>query len=332
MKNIKKQRYLPHDLSTRYYAVKLYRAGHSIRFVCRRHKISKASLMRWNKRFDGTRQSLADKSHRPHTAHPSAHTDEELKYIRNYTRRNPNISVNELYGKLKRNKNYTRHCASLYRVLIRQDLVKKKVKAKKTYKPQKYDTPSFIGIKWQIDVKAIPKKCYVGEYEVEFFQYTAIDEASRERFIYPYMEQSSYSSVDFIKRAIRYFKYKPFIIQTDNGTEFTHTRETNRIHPVDALLKKLHIFHQRIRPHTPRHNGKVERSHRNDQERFYNTLKFYSYTDLKNQMRNYLNRSNNIPTKVLNWKSPKEKRDELANISLKYKIYFILLLYLKTKK
>ena len=51
-------RYLPHELNTKFYAVKLYRNGNSISFVCRRYKISKSSLMRWNKKFDGTKESL----------------------------------------------------------------------------------------------------------------------------------------------------------------------------------------------------------------------------------------------------------------------------------
>ena len=80
---------------------------------------------------------------------------------------------------------------------------------------------------------------------------------------------------------------------------------------MDALCHKFSIKHQRIRPRTPRHNGKVERSHRNDQERFYNTLKFYSLDDLQIQMKRYLFRSNNIPTKVLGWLSPSQKRKQL---------------------
>ena len=69
------QRYLPHTIETRFYAVKIYRSGCSVRFVCRRYHIPKASLMQWNKKFDGTRQSLADGSHRPLSPHPHAHTD-----------------------------------------------------------------------------------------------------------------------------------------------------------------------------------------------------------------------------------------------------------------
>ena len=65
------QRYLPHTFNTRFYAVNLYRSGCSVNFVCRRYHISKASLMRWNKRFDGTKDSLMDKSHRPITHIPT---------------------------------------------------------------------------------------------------------------------------------------------------------------------------------------------------------------------------------------------------------------------
>ena len=306
------QRYLPHEIKTRFYAVKLYRQIHDVSFVCRKYHISKSSLMRWNKRFDGTKESLADKSHRPHTPHPNSHTDEELKWIIDYHRRNPNISVCELYGKLRTNKGYSRHPGSLYRVYVRLGFRKKLESTKKqSYKPQPYHTPEDIGIKWQLDVKFVPTACYVGEMPDKFYQYTVIDEASRERFIYPYKEHSVYSTIDFVKRAIEYYGYKPQIIQTDNGSEFTYGMNYAKIHPFDKLCNSLDIVHKLIRPRTPRHNGKVERSHRNDQERFYNCMHFYSYDDLLVQMKRYLKRSNNIPMAILGWKTPLEKRAEL---------------------
>ena len=300
----------PHDLNTKFYAVSLYRNGNPISFVCRRYKCSKASLMRWNKKFDGTKESLIDKSHRPLSPHPNAHTDQELYWIRCYLRRNPNISLCELYGKLRTEKGYSRHACSLFRVIRKLKYNVNKEKHTK-YTPKHYDTPKNIGIKWQMDVKVVPKQCYVGQIPEKFYQYTVIDEASRERFIYPYKEQSSYSTIDFVKRAIVYFGYKPQIIQTDNGTEFSHTRKTDRIHPMDALLKSLNVQHKLIKPRTPRHNGKVERSHRNDQQRFYSYLKFFSYDDLLKQMKAYLKRSNNIPMQSLNWLTPLEMRQKL---------------------
>ena len=311
MNNISQNiRYYPHDLNTKFYSVQLYLKGFPLKVVCRRYHISKSSLLRWVKKFDGSKESLIDKSHKPLSKHPNAHTDEEIKWIKDYLRRNPTISLPELYGKLRTDKGYSRHACSLFRVIRKMNLnVNKEIREK--YTPKKYDTPTMIGIKWQMDVKYVPKNCYSGRDSQKFYQYTVIDEASRERFIYPYKEQSSYSTIDFLKRAIVYFGYKPEIIQTDNGAEFTHTSNTKRIHPLDNLCTELGIIHKLIRPRTPRHNGKVERSHRNDQKRFYSFLTFYSYDDLLIQMKAYLKRSNNIPMQILGWISPIQKRNEL---------------------
>ena len=306
------KRYLPHEITTKENSVKLYRQTKDIGFVCRRYHISKASLMRWNKKYDGSRESLAPKSHRPHTQHPNAHTEQELSWIRNLHRRNPNISVCEMYGKLRQEKAYSRHPGSLYRVFVRLGYrTKVESTKKKTKHTGHYDTPKELGIKWQMDVKYIPAACYAGTDGDKYYQYTMIDEASRERFIYAYKEQSSYSTIDFTKRAIIFFGYAPETIQTDNGGEFTHSSKTNRVHPFDMLCNQLNIHHKTIRPKTPWHNGKVERSHRNDQERFYNYLRFYSLEDLQLQMKRYLRRSNRIPMSVLGWKSPVEKRREI---------------------
>ena len=69
------QRYIPHTLETRLAVVKTYRNNNSISFICRWYKVSKVSLMRWNKRYDG----LMDKSHKSHSQYPNSHTSEELK-------------------------------------------------------------------------------------------------------------------------------------------------------------------------------------------------------------------------------------------------------------
>ena len=129
-----KKRYCPHLLQTKLYSVKLYRETKDIDFVCRRYHISKASLMRWNKAYDGTKESLMPKSHKPHSPHPNAHTEQELKWIRDYHRRNPDISICELYGKLREEKAYSRHPGSLYRVFVRLGFRQKPESTKKKSK------------------------------------------------------------------------------------------------------------------------------------------------------------------------------------------------------
>lgn len=306
---------IPHTIKTRESAVRTYRSMNcSVDFICRKYHVSKASLMRWNKRYDGTTASLMDHSKRPLTPHPNAHTEEELTKIKNLIRRNPHIGLNELYTKLRIDIAYSRHYASLYRILKKLGFYQVPIAHQKPYVPKPYHTPENVGEKWQMDVKFIPKSCFSGSTtELQrFYQFTVIDEASRERFIYPYQENSSFSSTDFLRRAIAYFGYKPKTIQTDNGFEFAHFKETKMIHPFQKLCELLQIEHKLIRPRTPRHNGKVERSHRNDNERFYRYLKFYSYDDLLTQMKRYLFRSNRILSSVISWRSPIEQRKHLV--------------------
>ena len=304
---------LPYPLETKYYACLLAK-NNSIEFVCRKYKCSARSLYRWLQKFDGTKESLIDKSHKPLTPHPNSHTQEEIKHIDDLLRRNPDISLCELYGKLITDYAYSRHANSLFRFIRKRHLIKHKEYKKR--RNQHYDTPDKIGVKWQMDVKYVPSECKSIKISGanNYYQYTVLDEATRKRFIFAYDENSSYSTIDFVKRAIVFFGYVPNCIQTDNGAEFTHFKNTKREHPLDVLCKELNINHKLIRPRTPRHNGKVERSHRNDNNRFYKHLKFHSLTDLRVQMKAYLIRSNNIPMSVLGWISPNKKEIQLKKM------------------
>ena len=130
--NLKSTRYLPHKIENRVAAVKMLRNSPrgSIDSICRKYHINRASLWRWNKRYDGTKESLIDKSHRPLSIHPNAHTNKEIRNIRNYCKRNPNISLCELWYKLKINKGYTRNITSLYRLLKRLNIKKRLISLK----------------------------------------------------------------------------------------------------------------------------------------------------------------------------------------------------------
>lgn len=288
--------------------------------ICRRYKVNRTTLWRWKRLYDGTIESLAPKFERKFVHHPNEQTEEEKRAIQNLVRRNPEIGLNELYGKLYRDYAYRRNPATLYRYLRKSETIK--AKPRKAYKPKPYVTPVFIGEKWQMDVKYVPKECYTGNGANEqCYQYTVLDEATRKRYIRAYKEQSQESTIDFTLRAFRYFGYKPKEIQTDNGQEFRFMKmqtKDGRIHKFDKLCIYFGIKHKTIRPRTPRHNGKVERSHRNDNERFYRYLRYYSFEDLQKQMSVYLTRSNNIPSCVLRssedkrrWLSPNEKEREL---------------------
>ena len=196
-------RYLPHSLQNRFKACSTYSTGlYTVKQIMRLYHVSKASLMRWMRKFDGTMDSLMDKSKRPLTPHPNAHTEDEINNIKKLLKRNPKIGLSELYGKLKRDYAYTRHPSSLFRFLRKQGVYVEPEAPKTIYKPKPYATPLNPGEKMQLDVKFVPRCCYVGSDNQKFYQYTIIDEATRERFIYAYEEHSSYSTVDFVYRAI----------------------------------------------------------------------------------------------------------------------------------
>ena len=268
-----------------------------------RYKVNRQYVYRWRKRYDGTLQSLCDKSHRPHH-HPNQHTAEELKLIADMRKRNANAGLVVFWVKLRK-RGYSRSITGLYRVLRRQGQMAVKPPNPK-YIPKPYEKMLYPGQRVQIDVKVVPSACIVGESQGEkFYQYTAIDEYSRFRYLEAFKEQSSYSSAVFVEHLLKKFPFKIECIQTDNGQEFTKALG-NAKNPKPTMfenkLKQHGIHHKLIRPYTPRHNGKVERSHRKDNEYFYATHKFYSFDDFVKQLKVY--NYNKFPMRPLNWKSP----------------------------
>ena len=285
-----------------------YAATHGVSKASRKYNRTRSYIYFWLKRWDGNVASLACQSRRPHS-HPNQHTEAELKLIRDMHRRNPDLGMVELWHRLRK-RSYTRCLESLFRVMRRMGMFPA-VEKKKRYTAKPYEQMQYAGERVQIDVKVVPRKC-VTDPELRLFQYTAIDEFSRLRFLAAYPEQSTYSSADFLQKACRFFArhgIRVECVQTDNGFEFTNRfSNTKRQLPTlfEATAADLGIRHKLIRPYTPRHNGKVERSHREDQKRFYSCHSFYSLEDFDKQLRIYNRRSNNIPMRPLKWLSPIE--------------------------
>lgn len=285
-----------------------YAEKYGVSKASRKYNKARSYIYFWKKRWDGSVESLAAQSRRPHH-HPAEHTHAEIRLIRNMRRRNPKLGLIELWHRLKK-RGYTRRPESLYRVLKRLGLLPEK-NAKKPQFVKPYEQMTHPGERVQMDVKVVPRKCLANP-EQKLYQYTAIDEYTRIRFLYGYEEQSTYSSADFAKRCVEWFKRRGITIeciQTDNGFEFTNrfsAHQTNRKSLFETTLARLGIRHKLIRPYTPRHNGKVERSHREDHNKFYSCHSFYSCADLNVQLAARLSRTNNLPMRPLNWLSPIE--------------------------
>lgn len=277
-----------------------------------KYKTNRQYIYRWKRRFDGSIESLRNLSRRPHQ-HPNQHTPEEIKLISDMRRRNPDAGLVIFWVKL-RQRGYSRSITGLYRLLKKQGIMAVHPPNPK-YIPKPYEQMKYPGQRIQVDVKFVPSACLINSEVIgkQFFQYTAIDEFSRWRFVEAFEEHNTYSSAQFLEHLVKAFPVPIECIQTDNGTEFTNRFTSNYEKPTlfQKHLEAHGIRHKTIRPYTPRHNGKVERSHRKDNERFYATHLFYSFEDFSKQLKEYNRREYNLfPMRPLGWKSPKEVLDD----------------------
>ena len=152
-----------------------YVEKHGVAKASRRYNKGRTYIYYWKARFDGSIESLACRSRKPHS-HPNQHTEAELTLIRSMRRRNPHLGIVELWARL-RSRGYTRCVESLWRVLRREGLAEKK-KPRKKYTTKPYEQMQRSGRRIQIDVKAVPRSC-IADPQQKPYQYTAIDEYSR---------------------------------------------------------------------------------------------------------------------------------------------------------
>lgn len=282
--------------------------GNSV--ASRMYGVSLSSVKRWRKRYDGSWQSLAERSHRPHS-HPRQHTKEEESIIaRAFESKYERYGWDGVYDKAKEF-GYTRSFSGMVYTAKRMGLTDKK-KEKKP--PRKHDRryPELLvpGELVQVDVKEVPYCCLRGDAlrnNKHFYQWTAIDACTRVRFVYAFEEHTPENSVKFLAMLIKAFPFKIQTIQTDNGTEFTYKYiSDDKVCPFDKALDERGIKHHLIPPRTPWQNGKVERSHRNDQRYFYDWETFRSLDELNEKLKGHLCWSNNKTMRTLGRKSPSQ--------------------------
>ncbi len=275
-----------------------------------RYKTNRQYVYRWKRRYDGSIHSLRDLSRRPHH-HPRQHTPAEIKLINDMRRRNPDAGLVVFWVKLMQ-RGYSRSIPGLYRFLKKQGIMAVHPPNPK-YVPKPYEQMDHPGQRIRIDVKFVPSSCLVNSRVIgrQFFQYTAIDEFSGWRFVEAFEEHSSYSSAQFLEHLLKAFPCPIECVRADNGQEFTKRFSSHggSLRPTlfQLRLKEHGIRHKLIRPYTPRHNGKVERSHRKDNERFYATHSFYSFEDFSYRLKVYNRRDyNNFPMRPLGWHTPNQ--------------------------
>ncbi len=277
--------------------------SHGVTKTSLRYRLSRKNIYKWLSRWDGTWQSLVDRSRRPHHS-PRSQSKSEEKMVKRYGRQ---YRDDLLLGYQKAKAyGYTRSYGCFKRTVNRL-LGKPGKKKRRPPKPKPYQRAAYPGQKLQLDVKYVPSYCVADGRK--YYQFTAKDECSRWTYREMYDEHSTYSARDFLEKLVRKAPFPIRAIQTDNGTEFTNallvTKSKHKTLFEEALLE-MGIAYHRIRIATPRHNGKVERQHRTDELRFYRKLRMYSLEDGRRQLARYQALSNDYIMTCLNFKSPNE--------------------------
>ncbi len=254
-------RRFPHDLQTRVaVARRIKSSGWSVKKAVAYYHVSRTSAWRWARSYDGTDDSLRDKSHRTKTPCAFAASEATKKKIKDlYDRRKrtgaSSIDIWVALGGAGMGISYS----TVLRVLKRlQGYARYETNAKKRRHGGHYETPEEVGAKWQMDVKYVPSECRAPGLEGRFYQYTVLDEASRKRYLYFSDEHSMYEAEKAFRGAVGFFGYAPRILQTDSGSEFSDKafrKEKSRYgrgypNVLEPTLKLYGVEHKFIRPRT----------------------------------------------------------------------------------
>lgn len=284
-----------------------YSEKHTITETAIRYKISRQKVHKWLKHYDGTIESLMDLSKKPKNS-PKSQAEYEIKLVKNsWVKDKENDKLVMWYNACQ--KGYTRCYQTFLRTIRKLEGKIETKKASRKLKP--YMRAEYPGQKLQIDVKFVPSRCVTDGKK--YYQFTVIDECTRQVYRQMYDEHSTYSAKLFLEELIKFYKFPIREIQSDNGTEWTNALlviKAKHKTLFEEALANMDIIYHRIQIATPRHNGKVERQHRKDQQRFYRKLKMFNLSDGRKQLKQYQDKAQYYPIITLGFKSPIQVLDE----------------------
>jgi len=276
---------------------------------------SERTLKYWLAKFrESGEAGLINKSKRP-KSQPSE-TPIRIKERIIELRKKTNLCAKKLNYKLKK-ENIIVSDRVIGKIIKTEGLVRKYRIRKLKYKYIKL--PLTPGELIEIDIKYVPDKIN----RMRYYQFTAIDCASRWRYLEIYDTMGNIHAMDFVDRLLKCAPFKIRAIKTDNGSCFTNyyngaRASTNiaqpRVHPFDRLLAQKRIIHYLIDPGKPAQNGKVERSHRTDQEMFYDRNRFKNVLDLKRAIKRWNINYNNLEHCALDGLTPNEALIRVQNV------------------
>jgi transposase len=247
----------------RFLMIQAIRQGMLIAHVAKQFGCSRKTVYKWLHRYThGGLKDLLDRSRRPH-GHPKSLEPSLARLIAKLRQQTHYGPIRLQWLLWERHRLHVSRWG-IYQALKRQGLITRgRRRHKKDYRLYTLPTP---GQEIQIDTKHL---CPRNPIATRYFQYTAVDDCTRLRVLRIYDELTLHHSLEFLREVVTQMPFKIQAIRTDGGIEFTYPMPTPKIHPFTQACQKLGIEHRVNRPGYPQANGKVERSHRTDNEEFY---------------------------------------------------------------
>lgn len=268
---------------------------------------SERSLKRWKKAYEAHGlKGLIPKSTRPNTfpEETPIRVKEEVISLRKQT----GLCAKKLHWRLEK-QDISVPTRTIGKILKDEGLVRKYRTKKVKYKYLRAERQP--GELLEMDVKYVP-----GAIQgLKYYQYTVIDTASRWRHLEVFDEQTTHHAIRMMEIVRERFPCQIQALKTDNHSTFTnYYLGTNKrsdvsvktIHALDIWCRDHGITHYLIDPGKPAQNGTVERSHREDEEKFYQKQTFKTKQDLKKKIRLWNDYYNDLEHCSLDGKTPNE--------------------------
>ncbi len=276
--------------------------------TCRYYGISRSAFYKWLEKYQAEgEEGLRDKSRRPHNSPKATKMEVVAKII--YLRENYHFGPFKIQMYLSRYHDIKITKSGIWRILKRlnMNLLSSNCRYRRHEdRWKRYEKPQ-PGHRLQVDVKFLER---IKESGKRYYQFTALDDCTRLRVMKIYERNNQKTAIQFIDYVLSRLPFKTLVIQTDNGSEF---QEQFHWHILDKGIN--HVY---IKPCRPRLNGKVERSHRIDDEEFYRILEGLVIDDTKlfneklKEWENYHNYSR--PHAALNGQTPYERFREKTKL------------------
>ena len=242
--------------------------------ACRDLDVARSSFYRWKNAFAAEGRAGLVRKKPIARSHPRQIPREFVEKIL-HLRTQYHLGPQRIAWYLERYHGFRTSCSSVYRTLKLNGIgpLPRKV-GRRTLHTRRY-AKQVPGHHVQVDVKFLALKTQDGR-RIRRYQYTAIDDATRVRALKIYCRHNQKSSIDFIDYVVEKFPFRIHTVRTDRGHEW---QAQFHWHVEDNGIQ--HVY---IKPRSPQLNGKVDRSHRSDQEEFYQLLTYTDDVDLNSKL------------------------------------------------